>query len=435
MNQNNKDNTMTHHDQRSIWSWALYDWANSAFSTVVMAGFFPLFFKQFYAAGLSATDSTYYLGLINSLASMAVVVMSPILGAIADQLGQRKGFLLIFASFGAISTAGLSWVEQGYWLQAACLYTAAVIGFSGANLFYDALLTVVSPKQDLDRVSALGFALGYLGGGLLFAVNVWMTLQPESFGLASSSDAVRLAFILTALWWMAFSIPLFLFVKEPHFPHSHSIVKVTQSSFRQLYLTLKKISALPQTFLFLLAYWLYIDGVDSIVRMAVDYGLSIGLDSTDLITALLITQFVGFPAAIVFGRIGERLGPKRGILIALSVYIVVTIYSSLMASAWQFYLLAVTIGLVQGGVQSLSRSLYARLVPTAYTTEFFGFYNMMGKFAAVLGPVLIGWVTLISGSNRLGILSLLILFIAGSYLLWRVDINEGQKQASEYEVD
>jgi UMF1 family MFS transporter len=426
---------MSTKNNKAIWSWAFYDWANSAFATVVMAGFFPLFFKEFYASNLSVTDSTYYLGLINSIASMVVVVLSPILGAIADQLGKRKGFLLIFACFGAISTAGLNWVEQGYWIQAACLYIAAVIGFSSANLFYDALITVVSPKHQLDRVSALGFGVGYLGGGVLFSLTVWMTLQPETFGLAGSAEAIRLSFILTSVWWIVFSLPLLFFVTEPEIPHTNSATKITRSAFRELYLTLKKITALPQTFLFLLAYWLYIDGVDSIVRMAVDYGLSIGLEATDLITALLITQFVGFPAAIIFGRLGERLGPKRGILIALSVYSLVTLYSSYMQNAQQFYMLAVTIGLVQGGVQSLSRSLYARLVPPKYTIEFFGFYNMMGKFAAVLGPVLIGWVTLLSGSNRVGILSLLILFLVGAYLLWRVDIEQGQLQASHYHID
>ncbi|GAA0783552.1 MFS transporter [Marinobacterium sediminicola] len=420
-------------NKKSIWGWAFYDWANSAFSTVVMAGFFPLFFKEFYAAGAAATDSTLYLGVINSIASIIVVLLSPVLGAIADQLGRRKGLLLIFASFGSISTAGLYWVEQGFWLQAACLYIAAVIGFSGGNLFYDALLTVVSPEKDLDRVSALGFALGYLGGGLLFSLNVWMTLHPESFGLSDSTSAIRLAFILTALWWIIFTLPLVLYVREPT-PRSIHFSRVVKSSFNQLRQTLKKISLLPQTFQFLLAYWLYIDGVDSIVRMALDYGLSIGLDTKDLILALLITQFIGFPAAIQFGRIGNRLGARLGILIALVTYILVTIFSAFMDSAWQFYVLAIVIGLVQGGVQALSRSLYARLVPPGYTAEFFGFYNMMGKFAAVLGPALIGAVAILSESNRVGILSLLVLFIAGGYILLRVDILKGQAQAKAYRI-
>lgn len=417
-------------DKRAIWSWAFYDWANSAFATVVMAGFFPIFFKQYWSSEVPAIESTYHLGIINSTASLIVVLISPILGAIADRMGRRKGFLLIFACLGVIMTGSLYWVEQGQWLLASLLYIAAVIGFSGGNLFYDALLSVVSPLRSVDRVSALGFGLGYLGGGLLFALNVWMTLKPETFGLADASEAVRVAFLCTALWWILFSLPLLLFVHEPAANKISTIVAI-KNGFNQLRHTLKQIRTLQQTFLFLVAYWLYIDGVDTIIRMAVDYGLSIGLASNDLISALLITQFVGFPAAIAFGRIGERIGSKHGILLALAVYICVTLFSVFMHTAWQFYLLAVIIGLVQGGVQSLSRSLYVRLIPAGQHAEFFGFYNMLGKFAAVLGPVLVGWITLLSGSNRIGILSIVLLFLAGGYLLMRVDLVAGQQAAKK----
>ncbi|MDE1462496.1 MFS transporter [Spartinivicinus poritis] len=422
---------MSNANRKSIWSWALYDWANSAFATVVMAGFFPIFFKQFWSSGVPVTESTYQLGMINSVASLIVVAMSPILGVIADQLGRRKGLLLLFACFGAVMTGGLYWVEKGEWQVAAALYVCALIGFSSANLFYDALLPIVSPSDWLDRVSALGFALGYLGGGLLFTMNVWMTLKPEVFGLANSADAVQLAFLLTALWWILFSMPLWLFVKETNQTLSTPLKSLT-GGFKQLRQTLRKIHQLPQTYRFLIAYWLYIDGVDTIIRMAVDYGLAIGLDSNDLITALLLTQFIGFPAALVFGRIGERYSPRTAILLALTVYIMVTLYSIWMHSAWQFYLLAGVIGLVQGGVQALSRSLYSRLIPVKQTAEFFGFYNMLGKFAAVLGPILVGWVTILSGSNRIGILSILLLFLLGGYLLLRVDVSNGEKQAARY---
>lgn len=417
-------------NKRAIWSWAFYDWANSAFATVVMAGFFPIFFKQYWSADMPVIESTYYLGIINSSASLIVVLISPILGAIADQIGRRKGFLLIFACVGVVMTGALYWVEQGQWLVAALLYIAGVIGFSGGNLFYDALLSVVSPLQSVDRVSALGFGLGYLGGGLLFAFNVWMTLEPDFFGLADASEAVRIAFLLTAFWWLLFSLPLMLFVDEPAADQIGTIVAI-KTGFNQLQHTLKQIRTLQQTFLFLAAYWLYIDGVDTIIRMAVDYGLSIGLASSNLISALLITQFVGFPAAIAFGHIGERIGSKHGILLALAVYICVTLFSVFMHAPWQFYLLAIIIGLVQGGVQSLSRSLYVRLIPAGQDAEFFGFYNMLGKFAAVLGPVLVGWITLLSGSNRIGILSIVLLFLAGGYLLLRVDLVAGQQAVKE----
>lgn len=415
-------------DIRSIWSWAFYDWANSAFAMVVITGFFPLAFKQYWAQEIPATESTYYLGLTNSVASLIVAMLSPLLGAVADQLGKRKGFLMIAACLGIVATSALYGVAQGQWQLAALLYLIAIIGFSGGNLFYDSLLCVVAPKQQVDRISALGFGLGYLGGGLLFAANVWIVLHPTDFGFATSIDAMLCAFVLTAIWWLLFSVPLVLFVREPKSAGKKASAGI-QDAVRQLLTTIKQIPKLPHTFIFLLGYWLYIDGVDTIVRMATDYGLAIGLEFSDLISALLVTQFIGFPAAIAFGRIGERLGAKRGILIAIGIYILVTIYSYWMHTAWQFYLLAGVIGLVQGGVQALSRSLYTRLIPADQTAEFFGFYNMVGKFAAVIGPLLVGWTALLTGDHRVAILSVLVLFIAGASLLIRVNVKEGARQA------
>ncbi|MFN2309755.1 MAG: MFS transporter [Gammaproteobacteria bacterium] len=414
---------------RTVYAWACYDWANSAFATTVMAGFFPLFFKQYWNAGVADTLSTFRLGIANSLASLIVVLLAPLLGAIADRLDRRKGFLLLFAALGVTMTGALHFVAAGAWELAALCYVLAVLGFSGSNLFYDALLVLIARPAQWDRVSALGFALGYLGGGLLFAVNVLMVLHPDWFGLADASTAVRLSFLTVALWWAAFSLPLLFWVHEPHRTAPGPLRQSLGAGLRQLGRTLREIGRLPHTFLFLLAYWLYIDGVDTIVRMAVDYGLSLGFPSNSLITALLITQFVGFPAALAFGRLGERIGARRGILIALGVYIAVTAWGAFMDQVWEFYLLAVVIGLVQGGVQSLSRSLYARLIPPQRSAEFFGFYNMLGKFAAVLGPALMGGVGVLSGSPRIGILSLLVLFLLGAFLLTRVDLERGQRDA------
>ncbi len=418
-------------DRRAVWSWALYDWGNSAYSTVVIAGFFPIFFKQYWSVGVEATESTYWLGVANSAASLLVALMSPVLGALADQLGRRKGMLFVFACLGVVSTGCLFLVEKGAWELAAVVFVCSLVGFSGANLFYDSLLKVVAGAERVDRISALGYSLGYLGGGLLFAVNVWMTLSPATFGLADAAQAVRISFLCAAGWWAFFSIPILLFVAEEHRASVSTRVAVS-ASLRELHRTLTHLRSLRQAWTFLLAYWLYIDGVDTIIRMAVDYGLSIGLESTDLITALLITQFVGFPAAIVFGRIGERIGARQGVLIAIGVYICVTVYSVFMQSAWQFYVLAVVIGLVQGGVQALSRSLYARFVPAGRQAEFFGFYNMLGKFAAVLGPVLVGWTALFFDSNRIGILAVLVLLIAGGALLLRVDVAAGEREAQAF---
>ncbi len=408
-------------DRRQILSWSLYDWANSAYATTVMAGFFPIFFKQYWSAGADVTHSTFYLGLANSLASVVIVALAPLLGAIADRASARKKFLLIFGLLGVVMTGSLYFVERGDWVAATALYVLASIGFLGGNIFYDALLVNVASIRQRDRVSSLGYALGYLGGGLLFALNVLMTLQPQQFGLADAAEAVRLSFVCVALWWAVFALPLLIFVKEPAGEDAHLGLAAISQGLRQFMQTFREIRQLRMVWLFLLGYWLYIDGVDTIVLMAVDYGMSLGLDSNSLIVALLITQFVGFPAALVFGRLGERIGAKRGILLAIAVYIGVTLWAYQMTSVAEFYALAVTVGLVQGGIQALSRSIYSRLIPQDKSAEFFGFYNMLGKFAAVLGPLLVGWIGLISGSPRVGMLSLIILFVAGAAVLWRVE--------------
>jgi UMF1 family MFS transporter len=284
------------------------------------------------------------------------------------------------------------------------------------------------PRDRWERLSALGFAAGYLGGGLLFALQVWMVQQPHWFGLVDSAQAVRLAFLMVALWWLLFSLPVLLWVKErPPAAARHG--GLVTGAFRQLFDTLGHVRRLPMAFLFLLAYWLYIDGVDTVIRMAVDFGLALGFGAGDLLTALLITQFVGFPAALAFGRIGDRLGARSGILLAIAVYILVVFWAWRMAASWEFYTLAVIIGLVQGGIQALSRAQFARLIPPARAAEFFGFYNMMGKFAVVLGPLLVGWVSQASGNPRLGILSLLLLFVSGALLLLRVDVRRGVADA------
>lgn len=411
--------------ERGRWGWAFYDWANSAFATTVMAGFFPIFFKQYWNTGVAVSESTFRLGLVNSLASLVVVIMAPVLGAMADQLGRRKAMLLVFAFLGIVMTGGLHFVAAGNWQVAACLYGFALIGFSGSNLFYDSLLPFIArgssrDRNSLDRISALGFALGYLGGGLLLALNILMTLHPDWFGLPGQTEAIQLSFLLVAGWWLLFSLPLMLWVDDP--PVGKAVVagRFVRSAFLRVAHTVTHIRELPNVGLFLLAYWIYIDGVDTIVRMAVDYGLTLGFGAQQLIVALLVTQLVGFPAALVFGRIGDRYGPKRGIYLALLVYMGIAVGGAAIRELEHFYYLAVAIGLVQGGIQALSRSFFARLVPLERSAEFFGFYNMLGKFAAVIGPVMMGWVGVVSGSPRMGILSLLLLFVAGFFVLSRV---------------
>ena len=426
--------SMSHH-RRQILSWACYDWANSAFATVVMAGFFPVFFKQFWAADLPVTDSTFRLGLVNSIASLIIVCAAPLLGALADQLGAKKRFLLLFTLLGVLAAGGLFWVAQGQWQLALMLYLAGLLGFSGSNVFYDALLTDITRADRYERVSALGYAVGYLGGGLLFAFDVLLTLRPGWFGLAGQAEAVRVAFLSVGIWWAVFALPLAIWVPEPPGQVRVGLGPVLRSTLRELAATMREMRRLPNSFLFLVAYWCYIDGVDTIVRMAVDFGLAIGFEAADLMLALLLVQAVGFPAALVFGRLGERWGAKRGILVAIGAYLLIVVGATQMREALHFYLLAVAIGLVQGGIQALSRALFASLIPAGETAKFFGFFNMVGKFAAVLGPALVGAAAALTGDPRLSLVPILLLFLAGALLLLRVDVAAGRADAATFRLE
>lgn len=424
------------HDRKSIFGWVMYDWANSAFATTVMAGFFPIFFKQFWSVGADATLSTARLGLANSLAGIAVALFAPVLGAMADKGSSKKRFLLFFAFMGVVMTLALYTVSKGNWPAAVLLYVLATIGFSGGNIFYDALMVAVAPERKMDVVSALGFALGYLGGGILFALNVWMTLSPATFGFTGPGEAVRFSFLTVGIWWALFSVPLFLFVKEPPATKPASGLNMVRAGFGELKDTFQKVRRLRTIFLFLLAYWLYIDGVDTIIRMAVDYGISIGLASNDLIVALLITQFVGFPSAIGFGFLGDRIGAKRAIFAAIAVYLLVTVWAPFMETSREFYIMAMTVGLVQGGIQALSRSFYATLIPAEKSAEYFGFYNMIGKFSAIIGPGFMGGVGLAVRSmgyssntaSRISITAVSLFFLAGGVLLFFVNQERGRQE-------
>jgi UMF1 family MFS transporter len=403
-------------------AWALYDWANSAFATTVMAGFFPVFFKQYWNVGVEVTTSTGRLGVINSIASACVALLAPILGAIADRSASRVRLLLVFTTLGAASTAALALVGQGHWLLASALFMAAGLGFWGGVVFNDSLLLHVAEPDEYDLVSGFGYSLGYLGGGLLFALNVAMTLRPQLFGLADAAAAVRASFVTVGIWWFVFALPLVRYVREPAAAPSigsapRGMTGTIRQAFRELASTFAHVRAYRPVLWFLAAYWLYIDGVNTIIKMAVDYGLSLGFDSSNLLVALLLTQFVAFPAALAFGWLGQRIGPRNGIFVGLAVYAAATGYAYFLDDVRDFYLLAVVIGLVQGGVQSLSRSYFGRLVPAGKSSEFFGFYNMMGKFAAVLGPLLTGVVAFVTGNSRLAILSILVLFVGGAALL------------------
>jgi len=405
--------------RRPVVAWALYDWANSAFATTVMAGFFPVFFKQYWSIGTEAAVSTFRLGMTNGIGSFLLAILAPLLGAMADRGGARIRMLAAFTLLGAAMTAGLYLVAQGDWVAAAVVYALASFGFSGGVIFNDSLLVDVAEPREFDLVSAYGYSLGYAGGGLLLAVNVFMISQPQTFGLAGAADAVRLAFPMVAAWWILFALPSLFWIREQTPARQLPALAATRAGWRELRATIGEVRRYRPLVWFLLAYWMYIDGVNTIIKMAVDYGLSLGFPQQSLIAALLLTQFVAFPAALAFGWLGGRLGAKTGILIAIAVYVVATVAAFWMRNVTHFYLLAATVGLVQGGIQSLSRSYFAQLVPEGKQGEFFGFYNMMGKFAAVLGPILVGVTALVSGSTRAGMLSLILLFAGGAVLLMR----------------
>jgi len=418
-------------NKRNIYAWAMYDWANSAYATTVMAGFFPLFFKEYFSASADVTVSTAQLGAANSLSSLIIVLIAPLLGAVADAGGLKKRFLFLFAYLGILMSAALALVSKGAWEMAIFVYVLGNIGFMGSNIFYDALLPSVAGEKTVDRVSGLGFALGYLGGGLLFALNVMLVQQPDWFGLSGKAQAVKLSFFSVALWWALFSLPLFFFVKEPKNGTVKGALPVATEGYRRLAKTFKKVSKLKGLQLFLVAYWLYIDGVDTIIRMAVDYGMALGFDAKSLITALLIVQFVGFPATLFFARLAQVWETKKAIFTAILIYLFIVLWASVMDEIYEFYLLAVMIALVQGGIQALSRSYYAKMIPAEYAAEFFGFYNLLGKFAAILGPLLVGIVALTSGSSRAAIASIAIFFILGAGLLLLVDEKKTTRQVRD----
>lgn len=408
-------------ENRRIYGWAMYDWANSAYATTVMAGFFPLFFKAFYSADADVTVSTAQLGVANAVSSIVVVLMAPLLGAVADAGGIRKRFLLLFAFLGIVMSASLALVGEGQWQLAAMVYVIGNIGFMGSNIFYDAFLPAVTSEAKYDRVSGLGYALGYLGGGILFALNVAMVQMPEWFGFADKAVAIKASFISVALWWALFALPFALWVKEPRNRRRFGTVQLSVLGYRRLMRTFRKIKHLRGLFLFLVAYWFYIDGVDTIIRMAVDYGMAIGFETGDLIKALLLVQFVGFPATILVAKLAQMWDTKKAIYLTLGVYVLIAVLAAFMKDVGSFYLLAVMIALVQGGIQAMSRSYYSKMIPAGYAAEFFGFYNFLGKFATVLGPLLIGAVAVATHSPRAGIASVAVFFVIGALLLTKVD--------------
>ena len=415
-------------------AWAMYDWANSAFQCTIITAVFPIYFVKVAAQGMPEATATARFATATTLALAAIAVVSPALGAYADYAGMKKRLLGLFLGFGVATTAAMYFIGPGQWKLAALLFILSNICISGSFVFYDSLLPHIADGDEMDRVSSAGYALGYLGGGLLLAVNLAWILQPAWFGISDSGLASRLSFVSVAVWWLLFSIPLFRRVPEPavrptDLPPGMGPVR---AAIMQLAVTVRELRRFREAFLMLIAFLIYNDGVGTIIRMAGPYGQEIGLPSNALIAAFVMVQFVGIPFAFAFGALADRIGAKSSIFLALVVYIAISIVGYFMTSAWEFWLLSFMVAMVQGGSQALSRSLFASMIPKEKSSEFFGFFGVFEKFAGIFGPALFAITVQMTGSSRHAILSVIGFFVVGAVLLWRVDVPGGQAAAREW---
>ncbi|HAS74899.1 MAG TPA: MFS transporter [Clostridiales bacterium UBA8960] len=402
-------------------SWALYDWANSAYTMTVTTTVFPLYFKAAASdMGITASQSTAYWGFANSIATFLIAFLAPILGTIADYFGFKKRFFMIFLAIGVSANFLLGFVPETKWVLLLFVYILTAIGFSGSNIFYDAFLVDVTEDDRMDRVSTLGYALGYIGSTIPFIIAMAIILLSQQGILPFDGYTTpKIAFVLTAVWWLAFSIPMAKDVKQVHgIPREPKLIL---NSFKRMGRTFKNIKMHKPAFMFLIAYFFYIDGVDTIIKMATSYGSDLGIDSNTLLIILLVTQFVAFPSAIIFGQLADRFKGKTMLYVAIIIYTGICIYAYFMKTTFDFWVLAILVGSVQGGIQAISRSYFAKLIPKKNANEFFGFFNIFGKFAAIMGPFLVGYVTLVTGRSNYGVMSIVVLFIIGGLVLTQVN--------------
>lgn len=420
--------------KKAINAWVMYDWANSAFATTIMAAVLPVYYASVAGSNLPGNMATVYWAYTTSISLLIAAIISPVLGAVADFLGTKKRLLGIFALLGIAGTALLYFVKTGDWLMASIFFIVGDIGFAGSMVFYDALLPHVANPDEIDQVSSKGYAIGYLGGGILLAINLAMIMlaPKELTGLMS-----RLSFLTVALWWFVFSIPVLKIVKEP----PRRVMKnelgnnAIQVSFKRVFQTFSEIKNYRDLFIFLVAFWFYNDGIGTIIKMATIYGAEIGLGQTTLIGTLLMVQFVGIPFAFLFGWLAKKIGTKKSIYLSLLVYTCIAIGGYFMTQEWHFWMLGLAVATVQGGSQALSRSLFGRMVPRSKSAEFYGFFSVSEKFAGIAGPFVFGIVGQLVGHSRLSIVSLVIFFIIGAILLTRVNEKEGIRVAEAEEAN
>ena len=424
--------------RRDLRAWAMYDWANSAFQTTIIAAVFPIYFTRVAAADLPPATATSRFAWGTTIAILIVALVAPLLGTIADYAAMKKKLLAVFLAIGVSATGAMFWIQRGDWQLALVLFIIGNVGVAGSIVFYESLLPHIAGEQDLDRVSSAGYAMGYLGGGVLLAINLLMIQQPALFGLADSGVATRAAFATVAVWWLLFSIPLFRRVPEPprrierdETPAGNAFT----TGVRRLGETFRELRRYRQAFLLLLAFLIYNDGIQTIIRMATPYGAELGLSDGTMITALLVTQFIGVPFAFLFGAFAARIGAKRAVFVGLGVYAGITVLGYYMTSGIHFFMLAVLVGMVQGGTQALSRSMFASMIPRHKSSEFFAFFGVFERYAGVLGPLIFAVIVERSGTGRAAILSIIVFFVVGATLLTFVDVEEGRRVARAAEAD
>jgi len=420
-------------------AWAMYDWANSAVITTINAAVFPVFFATYAMAGQPDELVLPRQGLMVTISLIVTAVIAPILGTISDLRASKKRFLGVFMGVGIAAVALMFFIRQGDWLLAFALYVVANLGVRSSFVFYDALLPHVAREEEVDRVSTAGYALGYVGGGLLLALNLAWIMRPDLFGLphgegltpAQASLPTRLALLSVAVWWLLFALPLFRRVAEPPrvVDPEEARIGVVRASFGRLAATLRDLRRYRQAFLMLIAVLIYADGIGTIQTMAVTYGTQLGFDVNVLIAAILLTQFVGIPCAFAFGWLAGLIGTKRSIFLGIGTYAVIAVLGYHMTTERHFLMLAVLVGMVQGGTQALSRSLFSSMIPRYKSGEFFGFFGVVERFAGSVGPLVMGYVALVTGVLRYGILAVIVFFVAGGIVLWFVDVEEGQRVA------
>jgi UMF1 family MFS transporter len=427
-------------DRPELRAWAMYDWAASAMQTTIMVAVFPIYFVKVAGANLVESGATQRLALVNSLALVLIAILSPILGAISDYRAAKKRFLALFLAIGVVAVLAMFFVERGDLDLASVLFTLSLIGVAGSFVFYEALLPHVARPGEVDRVSAAGYALGYFGGGFLLALNLAWIQRPDWFGLPhgpgltddQATLPVRLAFASVAVWWIGFSLPLFRRVPEPPRllePDERRGENPMTVAFTRLAETFRELRSYRNAFLLLLAFLIYNDGIQTIIKMATAYGTEIGIGQSALIGAILLVQFVGVPCSFLFGGLAGRIGAKRALFLGLAAYTIISVLGYFMTTGLHFYLLAGLVGVVQGGTQALSRSLFASMIPRHKSGEFFGFFSVFEKFAGIFGPLIFAGTIAVTGSSRNAILSVILFFAVGALLLWPVNVEEGQQIA------